>query len=112
MNVLPSQAEVCKRYEVQPQVAQGKLGIALDTLEQMPINGMRIELSGTCGWFIWGGAEPSDDADFYSPLCVKHIRKHCEITIPYLCLPAGWRFQIDHDGYEDVWHDETLHVRE
>ncbi|HBE71073.1 MAG TPA: hypothetical protein DDW52_23245 [Planctomycetaceae bacterium] len=96
---------------MQPQLTQDndRLGIALDTLEQMPINGMRVPgLSGTSDWFIYGNAEPSDDVKFYSPLCVKHIRKHFEITIPYLCLPAGWRFQIDQDGYEDVWYDETL----
>jgi len=111
MIVLPPQAEVCKRFGVQPTLAQGndRLGIALHTLKQMPINGMRVPaLSGTSGWYLFGGPEPSEDPTFYSALCMKHIRRHCEIAIPYLCLPAGWRFQIDQDGYEDVWYDMAL----
>lgn len=106
-----SQTEVCNRFDVTPQVPHhsDRLGIALHTIEQMPINGIRIPaLSGTSGWFIYGGEEPSTDANFYSPLCMQHIQKHCEIAIPYLCLPAGWRFQLDLQGYEDVWFDETL----
>lgn len=86
-----------------------RLGIALETLDLAPINGLRIPaLSGSSGWFIFGGTEPSTDADFYSPLCVRHLGKHCGIAIPYLCLPIGWRFQIDQDGYEDVWYDGAL----
>lgn len=86
-----------------------RLGIALDTLDLVPINGLRIPaLSGSSGWFIYGGKYPSDDPRFYQPLCVTHLGKHCAIAIPYLLLPAGWRFQIDSNGYEDVWHDDTL----
>ena len=46
--------------------------------------------------------------DFYSPLCLSHLEEYCPIVIPYLCLPAGWAFQIDSAGYEDVWFDESL----
>jgi hypothetical protein len=86
-----------------------RLGIALDTLDLAPINGLRIPaLSGSSGWFIYGGDNSSADPHFYQPLCVTHLRKYCQIAIPYLFLPAGWRFQIDADGYEDVWYDEQL----
>ena len=111
MSILPSQADVCERHGVTPQLPSidDRIGIALGTLHRIPINGMRIPaLAGSSGWFIFGGLEASQDDDFYSPLCVSHLGKYCEIALPYLCLPAGWRFQIDPDGYEDVWYDETL----
>ena len=84
------------------------LGIALATLGKLPINGLRIHLEGTCGWFIWAGGEPSSDPDFYQPLCVGHIADYLPSVKPYLSLPAGYRFQIDEDGYEDIWFDSTL----
>lgn len=111
MQLLPSQSEVCKRFGVAPMapLQYDRLGIALETLHFAPINGLRIPaLPGLSGWFIFGGAEPSEEDDFYAPLCVRHLREYCEIAIPYLCLPVGWRFQIDKDGYEDVWYDGLL----
>ena len=111
MRILPSQADICKRYGVEPQppIGQDRLGIALATLQNQPINGLRVPaLSGSSGWFIFGGSEAGSEADFYSPLCTTHICEYCDIVAPYLCLPAGWRFQIDSNGYEDVWYDPTL----
>ena len=111
MELHSTQAAVCKRFGVVPQLVQGhdRLGIALATLDLLPINGLRIPaLSGATGWYIFGGDQHEDADDFYSPLCVKHLKKYCKISIPYLCLPAGWRFQIDWNGYEDVWYDKTL----
>jgi hypothetical protein len=108
---LPSQLLICEKYATQPQLVlhHDRLGIAIDTLGMSPINGLRIRaLSGSSGWYLYGGDAPSDDPDFYQPLCVRHLSKHCEIAVPYLCLPAGWRFQIDTNGYEDVWYDENL----
>jgi hypothetical protein len=108
---LSSQIEVCEKYRTQPQLflLHDRVGISLATMNQVPINGLRIPaMSGSSGWFIYGGDEPTDDPNFYQPLCITHLRNHCEIAIPYLCLPAGWRFQIDRDGYEDVWYDESL----
>lgn len=111
MNILPSQADVCGRFKVQPilPLDHDRLGIAMSTLHLNLINGMRIPaLSGLSGWFIFGGSDASEAEDFYSPLCVRHIAKHCDLAVPYLCLPPGWRFQIDSNGYEDVWYDELL----
>ncbi len=85
------------------------MGLAIATMTNSPINGMRIlAMSGSSGWYVFGGQEASADPHFYSALCTTHLRKYCEIAIPYLCLPPGWRFQIDAHGYEDVWYDETL----
>ena len=111
MQILQSQSDICKRFEVTPQLPRqaDRLGIALHSLGSNPINGMRVpSLSGSAGWFIYGGDAPSSDDGFYSPLCVRHVGKHCELVVPYLCLPVGWRFQIDSDGYEDVWYDKSL----
>jgi hypothetical protein len=107
----PLQLAVCEKYHVRPQAVlrHDRLSIALDTLDLAPINGLRLpSLSGSSGWFIYGGENPSDDPHFYQPLCVTHLGQHCEIAVPYLFLPAGWRFQIDSHGYEDVWYDDSL----
>ncbi len=108
---LQTQIAMCTRFGVTPQafMRHEKIGIALATINLMPINGMRIPaLSGSTGWYVYGGPEQSADADFYKPLCITHLKKYCEIALPYLCLPSGWRFQIDCDGYEDVWYDDDL----
>jgi hypothetical protein len=106
---LQTQEEVCSRFGVAgvPSHPGEKLGIALATIGKLPINGLRIRLDATCGWFIWAGEDASTDPDFYQPLCVKHIAKHLPSVGPYLALPPGYRFQIA-DGYEDVWFDPTL----
>lgn len=84
-----------------------KLAIAFSTVGKRPINGMRIRLEGTCGWFIWAGGDASSDPDFYQALHVEHIAEYLPSVVPYLSLPAGYRFQIA-DGYEDVWFDVGL----
>ncbi|MFP5390625.1 MAG: hypothetical protein ACLGI6_03635 [Gammaproteobacteria bacterium] len=103
------QAEVCDRFGVEAWPARPgeKLGIALATLGSLPINGLRIRLDGTCGWFIWAGGEPSTDPDFYQALHVEHIPDYLPCVEPYLSLPPGYRFQIA-DDYEDVWFDPAL----
>lgn len=112
MALLETQEEVCSRLGIigKPPHAGEKLGIALATVGSLPINGLRINLEGTCGWFIWAGGDPSDDPDFYQPLHVAHIPDYLPSVEPYLSLPPGYRFQIA-DGYEDVWFDSTLLVK-
>jgi len=112
---LPEQLAICSKFQVAPEplLLDDRLGIALKTLNLRPINGLRIpDLSGSCGWYIYEGSEPTDAPDFYQSLCVTHLNRCCEIAIPYLCLPRRWRFQIDTDGYEDVWRDEDLLKRQ
>jgi hypothetical protein len=106
-----TQEEVCSRFGVvaKPPDLGAKLGIALATIGESPINGLRVHLGGTCGWFIWGGGEASADPDFYQSLHVAHIAEYLPSVEPYLSLPPGYRFQIA-DGHEDVWFDPALLV--
>jgi hypothetical protein len=106
---LETQQEVCSRFGVvaKPSGAGEKLGVALATVGKLPINGLRIRLEGTCGWFIWAGEEASTDPDFYQTLHVEHVASYLPSVEPYLALPPGYRFQIA-DGYVDVWFDSTL----
>jgi len=75
-----------------------------------PVNGLRHPKHGIIdGWYLWSGAEISqDDDEFFKPLHVSHLMTNRPLVLKYLGLPPGWRFQIDDDGYEDVWFDETL----
>ncbi len=105
------QRAVCTRYgaHFDPPRNDTRLGIALQTLTQVPINGLRqLPDEGTSGWYVWAGGEMGEAPDFFQPLCLEHLHTHCALVLPFLALPPGWRFQIDSAGYEDVWFDETL----
>jgi hypothetical protein len=83
-----------------------KVGIALATLSDFPLNALRIKpVSGVSGWYIWGG-EYSAAADFFAPLHIAHIEDYCGTIVPYLGLAPGWRVQLA-PGHEDVWFDES-----
>jgi len=85
-----------------------KVGIALSTLYLEPVHAMRTEdINGTTGWYIWCG-EYSSHADFFNPLCARHLDKYCPHIVKYLALEPGFRVLIDLKGYEDVWFDEKL----
>ena len=85
-----------------------KLGIAMATLGQAPLNGLRHPPEkGTCGWYIWGGEKFSDGADFFQSLHVSHLVERCPEAIRFLALPPGWRFLTDGE-FTDVWHDPSL----
>lgn len=85
-----------------------KVGIALHTLHLLPLNGLRHPPeAGTCGWYIWGGEEPSDAPEFFQPLHVEHLAARCPAALPYLGLPPGYRFLLA-PGREDVWFDGSL----
>lgn len=101
------QLEVCKRFDALVEVPEPgqKVGIALQSLGQLPLHAVRHVIeSGTCGWYIWGG-EYSDHPDFYQPLCVEHLERYCPQLIPYLALSPGWCVVLAPD-HEDVWHEE------
>lgn len=102
---------ICQRVgaeSAQPE-AGTKLGIALSTLGQVPINGLRHPPeNGTNGWYIWCGDDLRQNVDFFSPLHVEHINEYLPIVSGYLDLPPGYRFLIDENGYEDVWFDKEL----
>ena len=104
------QSAICKQYVsiYLPPNLQEKVGIALGTLNLLPLNAMRHPpQSGTTGWYIWGGESLSDNSDFFEPLHISHIERYCEQVLPYLCLGAGWRVLIA-PGQLDVWFDEKL----
>lgn len=102
---------VCEWKGVEPVKPKSgsKLGIAIETIGQLPINGLRLkEENGTNGWYIWCGDEMSEAEDFFSPLHIEHISDYLPEVEEYLDLPPGYRFLIDGNNYEDVWYDEEL----
>lgn len=102
---------VCEWAGVEPQKPKkgSKVGIALSTIGKQPINGLRLKPeNGTNGWYIWCGAEMSEDDDFFSPLHVEHLADYLPQVQEYLDLPPGYRFLIDGENYEDVWPDPQV----
>jgi hypothetical protein len=104
------QIETCQRYgsRVATPSPELKLGIALHTLHERPLNALRHARDGdTCGWYIWGGEHLSDAPDFFRPLHVAHVAEHCPLLLPYLALAPGWRVLLA-PPQKDVWYDESL----
>lgn len=108
--IAKTQTDLCKKYG-SPVVLPNydlKIGIALDSLETMPISGVRVKPeNGTDGWYIWGGEYSSDD-DFFKPVHASHVKDILPQVLPYLALAPGYKFIIDDEGYEDVWYDPEL----
>ena len=105
------QQPVCEWVGALPQPPRplSKLGLALSTLGQKPIHGLRLQPTETTnGWYVWCGGEMSDNQDFFSPLHVEHIKEHLPAAVEYLNLPPGYRFLIDGENFEDVWFDASL----
>ena len=104
-----TQLELCARFGVKPfkPFENLKAGVALATLTQTPIHGLREHpTTSTNGWYIWAG-EFSDAPDFFDPLHAHHLHERCPDVMPYLALPPGYRFLIA-TGHEDVWFDPSL----
>jgi len=104
------QRAVCDLHgaEFSPPSPGSRVGIALQTLGTQPLNGMRINPEGgVCGWYLWAGGEPSDEDDFYQPMCVEHIADKCPAAMLFLALPPGWRFLTDGE-HVDIWYDAVL----
>jgi hypothetical protein len=104
------QEEIFRKYDspvvfVRPDL---KIDLALDTLDRLPIYGVRLNPDKDAeGWFIWGG-DYSDDPAFYQPIHVCHLEDVMPIVVRYLALAPGYRFIIDHEGYEDIWFDASV----
>jgi len=110
MSIIEDQKLICKNQGVEtlyPE-AEEKLGIALSTLGEKPINGLRHPVeNGTCGWYLWCGEELPEDPEFFKPLHVKHIHEYLPSIEKYLALPEGYRFLVT-ETYEDIWFDEKI----
>lgn len=106
------QQEICKKCHAEwvPTDLELKIGIAdLAFTELMPINGLRhCAENGTTGWYIWSGEHLSENTDFFKPYCMKHLIELKPEIIKYLGLPAGFRFLIDNQEFEDIWEDKSL----
>ncbi len=111
-SVTVSQKEICLKYKADFSASDNnlKVGISLSVINGvMPINGLRHQPEkDTTGWYIWAGQEMSQDEDFFVPMHLEHLQEICPLALKYLGLPAGWRFLITDDGYEDVWQDKSL----
>jgi len=105
-----SQQDVCASYGscFAPPNPEEKLGVALNTLGTLPLNALRHPAeAGTCGWFIWGGTSVPQDPEFFQPLHVHHLVRHCPQLIPFLALSPGWRVLLA-PGQTEVWYDVGL----
>ncbi len=109
MNSANKQLKICQRFNsnfVPPEQTQ-KVGIAMNSLQRLPLNALRLApTEDTSGWYVWGG-EISDSPDFFAPLHVSHIPGKCPALVPYLALAPGWRVQLA-PGHEDIWFDDEL----
>ena len=108
----PKQKEqsVCAQFgsAFVPPDPDSKVGVALATLRQYPLNALRHPSErNTCGWYIWGGEVLSQDADFFQPLHVHHLVEYCPAILPYLALAPGWRVLLAR-GQIEVWYDPGL----
>ncbi len=104
------QKEICLRFDSSFVASEpdDKVGIALETIDSLPLNALRHPPeAGTCGWYIWGGEEILQDPEFFKPLHVSHLIEICPEIIVYLGLAPGWRVLLAKD-YEDVWYDKEL----
>ncbi len=85
-----------------------KVGLAVQTLGQIPINGLRHPPEGdTTGWYIWGGETLDQSDDFFQPIHWYHLSEMLPEVMRFLHLAPGWRFLIA-EGYEDTWFDPSL----
>jgi hypothetical protein len=103
------QKAICEKYDsiFCPVSKDEMIAIALETIGRMPVYGVRVvkECAGDVEWFIHCG-EFSDNEDFYKPMHAQHISNYLPSVEKYLALDRGFKFIIDDQGYEDVWHEE------
>ena len=93
-----------------PCLAHEKVGIALNTLGNLPVNGVRhLVEGGTCGWYFWCGEELLTDEDFFKPLHFAHLDRYLPEVIPYTALSPGFRVLLS-PNQMDVWYDPEMLV--
>jgi hypothetical protein len=104
------QRVICEKYETFffPSKPGSTVGIALKTLDQKPINGLRHPPgAGTSGWYIWGGRALSSGSDFFQPLHTEHLIVELPEILKFLGLPPGYRFLVA-GSHLDIWYDPGL----
>jgi len=105
------QDSVCNRYgqASSPVSPDDRIAISKNFRAGVwPLNGLRHPAHGNlCGWYLWAGKEFSTDPDWFDVIHFAHLVEEANPCLPYLALPAGWRFLIA-PNYEDVWFDESL----
>lgn len=95
-------------YEYCISSSSSVIGFALETIEKLPINGLRhLPIVETNGWYIWCGEEYLARQDFFLPLHTSHMEIYCPKIIKLLGLPPGFRFLLA-DNYLDIWFDASL----
>jgi hypothetical protein len=91
-----------------PQPTDG-MALAMDTLRDLPLNGMRyLQPEGSSGWYIWGGETMQQTADFFTAIQVRDIDDYLPNIKPFLDLPPGFRFRIDKGRKQKAWFDGSL----
>lgn len=113
VDIEKEQKDVCRRLNLSWNPVDLKLMIAFnDSLFSIvqPINGLRHPKENKIdGWYLWSGDEiVQNNNDFFKPIHVEHLIEKQPLVLKYLGLPYGYRFQIDHNGYEDVWFDNSI----
>ena len=109
-DIVEAQQRVCAKFSAEfcPCDFEERAGVAMATLGREPVHGIReTNDDGSKSWYIWGGEYSSGD-DFFQPICAGHLRELLATAMPYLALPSGYRFMIDHQGFEDVWRDPEI----
>jgi hypothetical protein len=104
---IAEQQQICSKYQSAfcPTLPDDMVAIALETIGQSPIYGVRVAQktpTDNVEWFIYCG-EHSDAADFYQPVHAQHLAEYLPSVQAYLALAPGYHFIIDDAGYEDVW---------
>jgi hypothetical protein len=107
------QKDLCKRLGLLWTPVDRDLMIAINSSvfsDIQPINGLRhLKERNIDGWYLWSGGEiPQNQHHFFNPIHVEHLLDKRPIIFKYLGLPYGYRFQIDDNGYEDVWFDQSI----
>jgi hypothetical protein len=86
---------LCERTEVEftPPAPGSIVWVALQTMDRLPIRGVRhLPTETASGWYIFAGDEWSDDPNFYQPLGVEGLAQYCQPVLQLLALPPGWWF--------------------
>lgn len=97
--------------DVEPRrpMPEDGMGLAMETLRDLPLNGVRyLHPEGSSGWYIWGGQEQRQTADFYTAIKVRDVADYLPNIKPFLDLPPGFCFLIDKGGQQKVWFDGSL----